>query len=79
MAWLSRDYDIEFAGSIEERWLKNSIVVTVIESNRMERGSHNVDLKCTSFNRSNDYTNNSACLDDLAIMAIFETCAVKYE
>ena len=43
----------------------------------MERGSHNVDLKHVLFNRSNDHANNLACLDDRAIMAIFETCAIK--
>ena len=52
---------------MEERWLTHSIVVMVSESDGMEIGLHNVYLKCSSFNRSNDHANNSTCLDDHAI------------
>ena len=62
---------------MEERWLTNSTVVMVSESDGVERGSHGVDLKRASFNRSNDHTNSSTCLDDHAIIEIFETCAIK--
>ena len=62
---------------MEEGWLTNSTVVTVSESDGLERGLQSVDLKCASFNRSNDHATNSACLDDRAIMEILETCAVK--
>ena len=43
----------------------------------MEKGSHSVDLKHAAFKLSNDHTNSSTCLDDRAIMAIFEMCVVK--
>ena len=43
----------------------------------MERGSHSVDLKHASFNRLNDHANSSACLENHAIMEIFEMCVVK--
>ena len=43
----------------------------------MGEGSHSVDLKHAAFNLPNDHANILACLDDRAIMAIFETCTVK--
>ena len=62
---------------MEEMQLTHSIVVMVSENDGMGEGSHSFDLKCVTFNLSNDHANNSTCLDDRAIMAIFETCAVK--
>ena len=59
-----------------ERWLKFSIVIIVSESDGMGEGSHSVGLNRAAFNLPNDHANSSACLDDHAIMAIFETCAV---
>ena len=61
----------------KERWLKFSTVITVSENNGMGEGSHSVGLKHAAFNLPNDHANSSTCLDDHAIMAIFETCAVK--
>ena len=66
-----------FAGSMRERWLKCSIVVMVSENYGMGEGSHSVGLKRAAFNIPNDHSNSSTCLDDRAIMVIFEMCAVK--
>ena len=52
-------------------------MVTVSENDGMGEGLHSVDLKCAAFNLPNYHANNLACLDDHAIMEIFETCAVK--
>ena len=49
----------------------------VSESNGMGEGLHSASLKCAAFNLPNDHANSLACLDDRAIMAIFEMCAVK--
>ena len=62
---------------MRERWLKRSTVVMVSENDGMGEGSHSVGLKSAAFNLPNDHINSVACLDDRAIMAIFETCAIK--
>ena len=49
----------------------------VSENDGMGEGSHSVGLKHATFNLPNDHANNLACLDDHAIMEIFETCAIK--
>ena len=49
----------------------------VSENDGMGEGSHSVDLKRVAFNLPNDHANSSECLADRAIMAIFETCAIK--
>ena len=49
----------------------------VSESDGMREGSHSVGLKHATFNLPNDHANKSACLNNRAIMEIFETCAVK--
>ena len=74
---LSRGKNTVFAWSMRERWLKCSTVITVSENDGMGEGLHSVCLKCVAFNLPNDHANKSACLDDRAIMAIFETCVIK--
>ena len=74
---LSRGKNTGFVGSMRERWLKCSTVITVSENDGMGEGSHSVDSKRATFNLPNDHANNSACLDDRAIIEIFETCAIK--
>ena len=74
---LSSGKNTGFAGSMRERWLKCSTVITVSENGGMGEGLHNVGLKRAAFNLQNDHANNSACLDNRAIMVIFETCAIK--
>ena len=58
---------------MRERWIKRSTVVTASENDGMGEGSHNVGLKCVAFNLPNDHANILTCLDDRAIMEIFET------
>ena len=73
---LSRGKNTGFVGSMRERWLKCSTVITVSENDGMGEGSHSVDLKHAAFNLPNDHANISSCLNDRSIMEIFGTCAV---
>ena len=52
-------------------------MITVSENDGMGEVSHSFGLKHAAFNLPNDHANSLACLDDRAIMEIFETCAVK--
>ena len=74
---LSRGKYTGFVGSMRERWLKCSTVITVNENDGMGEGSHSVSLKRGAFNLPNDHANNSTCLDDRSIMEIFKMCTIK--